>query len=57
LLRVPANERLDQSSFAYAGRADDADDDGGSFFGEAVDERDVEALFFDLCISISIAKV
>jgi hypothetical protein len=50
LLRVAPNERLDQCGFAYAGRANDADDDGRCFFGKAVDEGDVKALFFDLCI-------
>lgn len=57
MLRVPPDERLDQGGFAYARRTDDADDDWGSFFGEAVDERNVEALFFDLYPSISITIV
>jgi hypothetical protein len=48
LFGVTTYERLDERGFAYTGRADDADDDGRCFFGKAVDERDVEALFFDL---------
>jgi hypothetical protein len=48
LFGVSSYERFYECGFAYAGRADDAHDDGGCFFGEAVDERDVEALFFDL---------
>jgi hypothetical protein len=48
LLRVAFDQRLDKCGFANAGRAHDADDDRGRFFGEAVDERDVKALFFDL---------
>lgn len=45
---VSSDQRLDQCRFAHAGRANDADNDRGRFFGKAVDERDVEALFFDL---------
>jgi hypothetical protein len=48
LLRIAADERLDQSRLAHAGRANDADDDRGCFFGEAVDERNVQAFLFDL---------
>jgi hypothetical protein len=51
LLGVATDERLDERSLAYTGRANDSDDDGWCFFGEAVDERDVKALFFDLFIS------
>jgi hypothetical protein len=42
------DERLDQSSFADSGRANDADDDGRCFFRKTVDEGYVKALFFDL---------
>jgi hypothetical protein len=52
LLRVATNERLDQGGFADAGRANDADDDGRCFFGKTVDEGYVEALFFDLYMSV-----
>jgi hypothetical protein len=53
LLGVAPDERLDECGFAYAWGTDDADDDWGRFFGEAVDKRDVEALFFDLRTLVS----
>jgi hypothetical protein len=48
LLGVSSDQALDESCFSDAWGTDDAYDDRGSFFGEAVDEGDVEALFFDL---------
>jgi hypothetical protein len=51
LLGVPSDQALDERCFPDAWGTDDAYDDRGSFFGEAVDEWDVEALFFDLLMS------
>jgi hypothetical protein len=48
LFRVAPDQRFDQGGLSHAGWADDADDNGGRFLGEAVDEGDMEALFFDL---------
>ena len=50
MFRVSSDQRFDQGGLAHARRADDADNDRGCFFGKAVDERDMEALFFDLGI-------
>jgi hypothetical protein len=51
LFGVTTDERLYEGSLAYAWRANDTDNDRGCLFGQAVDERDVEALFFDLYMS------
>ncbi len=48
MLGVALDEGLDEGSFAHAWRTNDGDDKRGRFLGEAVDERDVQALFFDL---------
>lgn len=48
MLGIASHQRLDESRLSYSGRSDDADDQGWSFFGETVDERHVEPLFFDI---------
>jgi len=48
VLGVALDEGLDEGCFAYAGRTNNGDDERGRFFWEAVDKRDVQALFFDL---------
>lgn len=48
MLGVAFDEGLDEGCFAHAWRTNDGDDEGGRFFWEAVDKRDVEALLFDL---------
>lgn len=52
MLGVASYQALDECGFADARGSDDGDDDGGCFFGEAVDERDVEALFFNLVLLV-----
>jgi len=48
VLSVSFNQGFDESSFAHSRRSNHSDNDWGSFFGEAVYKRDMEALFFDL---------
>lgn len=48
MLGITFDQGLDECGFADARRADNSDDDGRSFFGQAVNEGNMEALFFDL---------
>ncbi len=50
MLGVAPDQGFYEGGFADAGGADDGDNYGGRFFGEAVDERDVKALFADLVV-------
>lgn len=45
---VSFDERLDKSCFSNARRTDDGNDDRRRFGREAIDKRNMEALFFDL---------
>lgn len=45
---VALDEGLDERCFADAWWTNHGDDERGRFFWEAVDERDVQALLFDL---------
>lgn len=49
MLGVALYEGFDEGGFADAWRAHDRHNDGWGFFREAVDERDMETLLFDLC--------
>lgn len=57
MFSVATEKRLYERAFAYTWWADDADDNGWCFFGEAVDQGDVEALFFDLYVSVDLKIV
>jgi len=48
IFRVAFDEGFDERRFSNSGRAHHSDDNGGRFFRETVDERYMEALFFDL---------
>lgn len=48
MLGISFDQGFDECGLADARRSNDGDDDGGSFFGQAVDEGDMEAFFFDL---------
>lgn len=56
LLGVSSDQALDESCFSDTRGANDTDDDWGRFFGDAVDERYVEALLFDLRLSVLVAQ-
>lgn len=45
---VPLDERFDESGFPNSGRTNDRNDGRRRFGREAIDERNMEALFFDL---------
>jgi hypothetical protein len=53
LLGVASKQALDEKRLSDTWGTDDAYNDRGSFFGDAVDERDVEALFIDLLLLAS----
>ena len=48
MLGVAFYKTFDEGSFADTRRSDDGNDDRGSFFREAINKGDMEALFFDL---------
>jgi hypothetical protein len=48
VLRVAFYKGFDKGGFADTWGPDNSDDDGRRFFGEAVNQGDVKALFFDL---------
>ena len=48
LFGVALDEGLDQSSFTHSRRAHHRHDDRRWLFGQPIDERDMESLFFDL---------
>lgn len=48
LFGIAAYEGFNEGGFAYTGRANDADNDGRSFFGKSVDEGNMKTFFFDL---------
>jgi hypothetical protein len=48
LLRVPLDEGFDECGLSYSRRTDNRNDDWWRFFGQSVDEGDMQSLFFDL---------
>lgn len=56
MFSVSFDDRLDESSLSNARRTNNSDDCRRWFRGKAVDERDMEALFFDLGCSSETAK-
>jgi hypothetical protein len=53
LLGIPSKQALDEERFSDTWGTNDAYNDRGSFFGDTVDEWDVEALFIDLLLLAS----
>jgi hypothetical protein len=54
LLGVSSDKRLEESRLAYAGRTDDGDEARRGLIGQSVDEGNMEALFLDLFVVVSI---
>lgn len=48
MLGVALDKGLDEGCFAHAWRTNDGDNERGRLFWEAVDKRNVQALFFNL---------
>lgn len=48
MLGITFDQRFHEGGFANARRSNDGHNYGRSFFGEAVDERDMQALLLDL---------
>ena len=48
MLGISFDEGFDESGFAHTWRTNDCNDNGRRFGWEAVDERDMKALLFDL---------
>lgn len=53
-LGISSDERLHQSRLSYTGRANNGNESRRGLIGQSVDERDMETLFFDLLMVISI---
>lgn len=52
MLRVPFDERFNEGGFSHTRRTDNSDN-GGRWFGrEAIDEGNMETLFFDLVVPL-----